>query len=107
AVLRPEPPGARTRLRERPSASFGLEHLAALECSACRIREMTRELEIVVGEHPLLGEQHGYQAARLVTGALDRHCEQGPVAARRSRLTPCRGKPLVVDERRRRDDPAL
>ena len=83
---------ARELLRERARAALRLVQLAALERSAHRVRELLRELEIVVGEAMLLREEDEDDAAALAARRLERHGEQRLVAGlARERL------PLVTE----------
>ena len=56
-LAREQPARARQLLRERAGPALGLEQLATLERAARRIGEMARELEVVVAERALLGEE--------------------------------------------------
>src|SRR5207249_3231417 len=100
---REQPPRARELLGERTRRALGLEELASLECAARRVRKMTRELEVIVCEEALLLEEDDDNPTRIASGGLDRHREKRAVAAGRRGLTPGRGQPVVVRERRRRE----
>ena len=67
---------------------------------------MTCELEIVVGERALLGEEDEDEAAALVARRLDRHREQRPIAGIASRARRHSSVEAVVAARRRRGDHA-
>src|SRR5207237_40308 len=74
-------PCPRQLLGEGARGAFCLEQLAAFERAACRVAQMMSELEILVDEGPLCGEEHDYQA-----GALEprppRHQDSGEGAAK-------------------------
>ena len=62
-LAREQPARARQLLRERAGAALGLEQLAPLERAARRVGEMAGELEVVVAERALLGEEDEDEAA--------------------------------------------
>ena len=74
-LAREQPARARQLLREGARAALGLEQLAPLERAARRVGEMAGELEIVVAERPLLGEEDEDEPATGVARRVHRHGE--------------------------------
>ena len=52
-------------LRERPRVPLRLEQFAALQSAARRVREVTRELEIVFAEDAFLSEENDDETGGL------------------------------------------
>ena len=98
--------GARELLCEPARAPLELVRLAALERATRGARDLLRQLEVVVGEEPLVREEDDHEAAALATGLLERHGKQR-LGARRFRLGAPGGEALVPREPRRRQHPVL
>ncbi len=79
-LAREQPAGARQLLRERARPALGLEQLAPLERAARRIGEVAGELEVVVAERPLLGEEDEHEPAAGLPRRLDRDGEERAIA---------------------------
>src|SRR5688572_17443872 len=89
-------------LRERAGAALQLERLAPLERAAGGRGQLPHELEVVVGERALLGEEDDDQPAALAACLLHRYGEQRAGVRRGERLVPA-GEALVVGEPWRRE----
>ena len=83
-------------LRERARGALALVELAALEPAARGAREPAAELEVVVGEGPLLGEEDDDEPALLAPRRVDRDREQRPDAREPA---PLLAEAVVVVER--------
>src|SRR4029078_8179828 len=68
---------------------------------------VARELEVLVGEAPLLGEEDEHDRALLRSRGLDRHREQRSVTALACDSTPFLVEALVVLEPGRREHAAI
>src|SRR5206468_2703530 len=64
---------ARKLLRQRPRGPLRLEQLAACQCAPRRISEVVRELEILVSEQTLLGEEDHHETRALRPRTSRRH----------------------------------
>ena len=103
-LRRQEAAQARELLGERARGSLAFVELAALEAGACSTGQPTAELEIVVGERPLLGEEDDDEPSFLAPWRVDGNREQRPDARE---PTPLRAEPVVVVERRRGQEAPL
>ncbi len=93
-------PGAREPLRERAGAPLELVQLAALERAACRAGDMTRQLELLVGEAVLRRRRTRARARsrrRAAARAARRGASRSPL-----RRPPRRGRGRSGCRRRRR-----
>src|SRR5919202_3502762 len=87
-------------------APLGLEQLAALEGPARGVGEVAGERDLIVGELPLVAEEHDDGVPEPRPGR-NRRDEQGAVAGRDDRLAPAGLEAVVVPKRARRDDALL
>src|SRR4051794_24213585 len=69
----PEAAGGGQLLRERPQRPLGLEEPARLDRAGCRAGKLLRELETVVREPPLLGEEREHEADLTGRSGLHGH----------------------------------
>ena len=99
-----ERPGPGQLLRDRAVAALGLEQLRSLERASSCAGEMVRELDLVVREGLLLGEEDEPDAGLLTAGRLDRHGHERLEACRLAQLAPVVAKAIVRPDLRRSQD---
>ena len=95
---------ARELLGEGSRRSFALVELAPLETPSRGARQAATQLEVVVGERALLGEEDDDEPAFFAPRRVDRDREQRADAGE---APPILAEPLVVVERGRGEEPAL
>ena len=88
-------------LGQRAGGALALVELASLEPAARRAREPAAELEVVVAERALLGEEDDDEAAFLATRGIDRN---GQERADAGQAPPVLSEAIVVVERSRREE---
>ena len=96
--------GARELLRQPAGLPLGFEQLASLERAAGGAGEVAGQLEVVVGEAPLLGEEDEHERALVGARRLDRDGQQRAGAALARDVPPLLVEALVVLELRRGED---
>ena len=84
-------------------AALGLEQLASLERSACRDGEVAGQLEVVVRETALLGEEDEYERGLVAPRRLHGRSQQRAAARLVERAAPFLVEALVGAQARRRE----
>ena len=99
--------GPRELLRQRPLRPFRFEQVAALERTTRRVGQMTRELDVLVGELVRLVEEDEDEAARLCARACHRNCQQRTKTHRACEIEPFDVEAVVLEQLGRREDPVV
>ena len=86
-------------LGKRPRGALTLVELAPLEGSARRAREPAAELEVVVAERALLGEEDDDDASVLAARGIDRDRQERAHAGLPRKSAPVVSEPVVVVQR--------
>ena len=91
----------RELLRERARPPLALEKVTALQRPSGGAGQVAGELEVVVGETVLLGEEDEHERGVVLARRLDRRGQQRLVAGLLGHAPPRRPKAVVICQRRR------